>query len=121
MPMDYIRGNLHHIAGQEQLDGFAFLLIISFAGSAEQELPSLMAVPTVAASGCEGYVGHRTAETILRSGITLQPRLAREIRIVWHQRTTCKRVIIFQSVHNFRHLTELTFCNALTQTAHPRP
>lgn len=97
--MDDIRGNLHHIAGQEQLDGFAFLLIIAFAGSAEQELSSLVAMPTVAASGCEGHVGHCAAETVLRSDIALQPGLARKIRIVGHQRTACERVVIVQPIH----------------------
>ena len=74
-----------------------------------------MTVPTVAASGRKGHVGHRTTEAVLRSDVTLQPRITREVRIALHKCAACKRVVILQPVHQVCHLAELSLRDALSQ------
>ena len=78
VPVVDIRGDLHHISGQQPARGFAPFLIEAGSADRDQQLPAGMPVPVVPAARLEGNVRNRRIESLVirqRSKI----RLAAEI------------------------------------------
>src|SRR6476620_6826487 len=66
MPMNYLRRNLHYIAGLQQLYRLTLFLVITFAGCAQKNLTAGMTMPVISAARFKGYIPNRAIKNIVR-------------------------------------------------------